>query len=57
MQKTVKVIRLAPGESLLILTDHGPNPVPPPDAAAAQSCPLLVAPQDDDKIVALIRVA
>lgn len=44
MLKTVKVIRLAPGESLLILTDHGPNPVPPPDAAAAQSCPLLVDP-------------
>ena len=57
MLKTVKVIRLAPGESLLILTDHGPNPVPPPDAAAAQSCPLLVDPQDDDKIVALVRVA
>ena len=57
MLKTVKVIRLAPGESLFILTDHGPNPVPPPDAAAAQSCPLLVDPQDDDKIVALVRVA
>lgn len=57
MLKTVKVIRLAPGESLLILTDHGPNPVPPPDAAAAQPCPLLVDPQDDDKIVALVRVA
>ena len=57
MLKTVKVIRLAPGESLLILTDHRPNPVPPPDAAATQPCPLLVDPQDDDKIVALFRVA
>ena len=34
MLKTVKVVRLAPGESLLILTDNGPNPVSPPDAAA-----------------------
>lgn len=57
MLKTVKVIRLAPGESLLILTDHGPNPVPPPDAADAQPCPFLVDPQEDDKIIALIRVA
>ena len=57
MLKTVKVVYLAPGESLLILTDHRPNPVPPPYAAAAQPCPLLVDPQDDDKIVALFRVA
>ena len=56
MLKNVKVIRLAPGESLLILTDPGPKPVPPPDAAA-QPCPLLVDPQDDDEIIALIRVA
>ena len=57
MLKTVKVIRLAPGESLLILPDPGPNPVPPPDAAAVQPCPFLVDPQDDDKIIALVRVA
>ena len=57
MLKNVKVIRLAPGESLLILTDPGPKPVPPPDAAAAQPCPLRVDPQDDDEIIALIRVA
>ena len=57
MLKTVKVVRLAPGESLLILTDNGPTPVSPPDAAAAQPCPLLVDPHDDNKIVALFRVA
>lgn len=57
MLKNVKVIRLAPGESLLILTDHGPDPVPPPGAAATQPCPLIVDLQDDDKIVALVRVA
>ena len=57
MLKTVKVVHLAPGESLLILTDHGPNPVPPPGAANAQPSPFLIDPQDDDKIIALVRVA
>ena len=56
MLKTIKVIHLAPGESLLILTQPAPTPAPP-GAANAQPCPLLVDPQDDDKIVALFRVA
>lgn len=56
MLKTIKVIRLAPGESLLILTDPAPKPVPS-GAADAQPCPFLVDPQDDDKIIALVRVA
>ena len=55
MLKTVKVVYLTPGESLLILTDHRPNPEPPPDAAAAQKCPLLVDTQDEDKTAALRR--
>ena len=57
MLKTVKVVRLAPGESLLILTDNGPNPVSPTDAAAAKPCPLLVDPPHANKIVVLFRVA
>ena len=57
MLNSVKVVHLAPPESLLILTDPRPNAVRPPDAAATQPCPLLVDPQDDDKIVALFRVA
>ena len=56
MMKPVKVIHLAPGESLLILADSAPKPVPP-GAVAAQPCPFLVDPQEDDKIIALIRVA
>lgn len=56
MMKTIKVIHLAPGESLLILTDPAPKPVPP-DAAVIQPRPFLVAPQEDDKIIALVRVA
>ena len=55
MVKNIKVIRLAPGEAVLILADS--DPVPPPDAAAVQPCPFLVDPQDDDKIIALVRVA
>ena len=42
MVKTIKVIRLAPGEAVLILADS--DPAPPPDAAAVQSCPLLIDP-------------
>lgn len=57
MVKTIKVIRLAPGESLLVLTGPAPNPVPPSSAAAVQPCPFLTDPQDDDKIIALVRVA
>ena len=56
MLKPVKVIRLAPGEPLLILTDPAPNPVPP-GTANAQPCSFLVDPQEDDKIIALVRVA
>ena len=56
MLKTIKVIHLAPGESLLILTGPAPNPVPP-GAANAQPSPFLIDPQDDDKIIALVRVA
>ena len=56
MLKTIKVIRLVPGEPLLILTDPAPNPVPP-GAADAQPCPFLVDHQEDDKIIALVRVA
>lgn len=56
MLKTVRVIHLAPGESLLILSDPGPKPAPP-DSAAAQSVPFLSDPPDDEKIIALVRVA
>lgn len=56
MLKTIKVIHLTPGESLLILTEPVPNPVPP-GAANAQPSPFLIDPQDDDKIIALVRVA
>ena len=56
MLKTIKVVHLAPGESLLILTEPTPNPVPP-DASNAQPSPFLIDPQDDDKIIALVRVA
>lgn len=52
MLKTIKVIHLAPGESLLILTEPAP-----PGAANAQPSPFLIDPQDDDKIIALVRVA
>ena len=52
MLKTIKVIHLAPGESLLILTQPAPTP-----AANAQPSPFLIDPQDDDKIIALVRVA
>ena len=48
MLKTIKVIHLAPGES--------PTPAPP-GAANAQPSPFLIDPQDDDKIIALVRVA
>ena len=57
MVKTIKVIRLAPGESLLVLTESGPKPVSPSGAAAVQPGPFLSDPQDDDKIIALFRVA
>ena len=56
MLKTIKVIHLAPGESLLILTQPAPTPAPP-RAANAQPSPFLIDPQDDDKIIALVRVA
>lgn len=56
MLKTIKVIHLTPGESLLILLEPAPNPVPP-GAANAQHSPFLIDPQDDDKIIALVRVA
>ncbi len=56
MLKTIKVIHLAPGESLLILTEPAPPPVPL-GAANAQPSPFLIDPQDDDKIIALVRVA
>lgn len=57
MVKTIKVIRLAPGESLLVLTESGPKPMPPSGAAAVPPYPFLSDPQDDDKIIALFRVA
>lgn len=53
MLKTIKVIHLAPGESLLILTQPAPTPAPP-GAANAQPSPFLIDPQDDDKIIALV---
>ena len=56
MLKTIKVIHLAPGESLLILTEPAPTPVPL-GAANAQPSPFLIDPQDEDKIIALVRVA
>lgn len=56
MLKTIKVIHLAPGESLLILTQPAPTPAPP-GAANAQPSPFLIDPQDDDKIIALVQVA
>ena len=56
MLKTIKVINLAPGESLLILTQPAPTPAPP-GAANAQPSPFLIEPQDDDKLIALVRVA
>ena len=56
MLKTIKVIHLAPGESLLILAEPAPNPVPP-GTANAQPSPFLIDPQADEKIIALVRVA
>ena len=53
MLKTVKVVYLAPGESLLILTDHRPTLCRRLTLRLPRPCPLLVDPQDDDKIVAL----
>ena len=57
MLKTIRVIHLAPGESLLILSDPGPKPVPPSDGVAAQSVPFLSDFPDDEKIIALVHVA
>ena len=56
MLKTIKVIHLAPGESLVILTEPAPTPAPP-GAAIAQPSPVLIDPQDDDKITALVGIA
>ena len=59
MTKTIKVIHLAPGESLLVLTDSRLEPVPPSGAVAVHPCPLFSAFQDDDdnKIITLVHVA
>ena len=53
---TLKVIHCALGESVLCLTAPTPNTVPP-GAANAPPSPFLIDPQDDDNIIALVRVA
>lgn len=60
MVKAIKVIRLAPGESVLIVAAPGPDS--PCDAAAACPCPCreqcnACGQQAEDKVVALFRVA
>ena len=63
MVKTIKVIRLAPGESALITAAPGPNP----PCLAAAGCPYIGEeqkhscvtrpPRQPDQIVALFHVA
>ena len=63
MVKTIKVIRLAPGESILIVAAPGPDS--PCDAVAACPCPCreqcnacdLHDQQAEDKVIALFHVA